>query len=116
MIGFDLQEVERLKNPEKLLEKIATAEEISYIQKFKQDFKMHIAALWACKEATFKALNLSEGEISYKEIELLHLDNGRPKIILHGKAKTHFEKMGLKKIDISISHQKNIVGAVVIVD
>ncbi len=115
MIGFDLQEVDRIQDAEKLLQKIALPSEREYIQKFKCDFKMRVASLWAVKEATFKALDLTEGEISYKEIELCHKESGRPFIALHGKALAQFEKLNGKGIDVSISHQKNVVGAVVVV-
>lgn len=114
MVGFDLQEVERIENSEKLLEKIATEGEKKYIQKFKHDFKMHVASLWAVKEATFKSLNLKSGEISYKEIELCHKENGAPFLLLHGNAQKRFEQLKLSSIEISISHQKSVVGAVVV--
>ncbi len=112
MIGFDIQEVDKIKNGKKLLEKIALESEIQYIQKFKCDYKMRIATLWAVKEAVFKALN--DCVDSYKEIELCHKENGAPYILLHGQTKSNFEKLGGKNIEISISHQKNIVGAVCI--
>ena len=112
MIGFDLQEVERIKNPEQLLEKIALESEIAYIEKFKCDFKMRVASLWAVKEAVFKALDICEGEISFKEIELCHKDSGAPFIKLYSKAS---ELLAGRKIEVSISHQKSVVGAVVII-
>ncbi len=113
MIGFDLQQVSEIRDAEKLLHKIALQSEIEYIQKFKCDFEMRVASLWAVKEATFKALNIVEGDISFKEIELCHSENGRPYLVLHGKALEYFEQHNGKNIDISISHQKDIVGAVV---
>jgi len=113
MIGFDLQEVEKIKDANKLLEKIALSSEIEYIQKFKCDFKMRVASLWSVKEAVFKALDVSDGEISFKEIELCHKESGRPYVKLHGKAKMRFDSFGGETIDVSLSHQKSIVGCVV---
>lgn len=113
MIGFDLQEVGRIKNAEKLLEKIAVKSEIEYIQKFKCDFKQKVAVLWAVKEATFKVLDVFAGDISYKDIILMHKENGAPFLKLSGKAKAQFDRLNAKQINLSISHQKNIVGAVV---
>lgn len=115
MIGFDLQETKKIKDAKKLLNRIALQSEIDYIQKFSQNFKEKVASLWAVKEAVFKALDLSAGEISFKEIELCHKPNGAPFVVLHGKAKQHFKKLNANKIEISISHQKNIVGAVAVV-
>ena len=116
MIGFDLQEVAKIKDTEKLLQKIALDGEIAYIKKFKCDFAVHVATLWAVKEATYKALGVKEGEISYKEIELCHKDSGQPFLVLHGKTKDIFDAHGFKKLDISISHQPSIVGAVVLAE
>ena len=113
MIGFDIQEVERIKDPGKLLEKIALPEEVEYIQKFACDFNQKVASLWAVKEAVFKALDVSEGDISFKEIMLCHKPSGRPFVRLFGNALKRFESLGAKSIDVSISHQKTIVGAVV---
>ncbi len=112
MIGFDLQEVDKIKDPEKLLEKIALPEEKAYIQKFKQDFKMKVASLWAVKEAVFKALELPK-EVSFKDIKLCHKPNGAPFVELLNQALVQFEKLNAKAIYLSISHQKNVVGAVV---
>ncbi len=115
-IGFDLQEVERIENDDGLLHKIALESEIAYIERFKGQKKEKTASLWAVKEAVFKALDVCEGQISFKEIELLHKENGAPYVALHGKAKAVFEGKGLKEIEVSLSHQKSVVGAVVIVN
>lgn len=114
MIGFDLQEVNRIKDAEKLLEKIALDGEKAYIKKFKTDFSMRVASLWSVKEAVFKALDLKSGQISYKEIELCHKENGAPYIVLHEKAQARLQEFGFKKIEISISHQPSVVGAVAV--
>ena len=107
MIGFDLQEVEKIFGVEEaLLNKIALEGEIDYIQKFKCDFTMRVATLWAVKEAAFKALDVSEGDISYKEIELSHKPSGRPVLTLYGKAKARFEALGGKEIDVSCGTRK----------
>lgn len=114
MIGFDLQEVSRIFGVEEaLLKKIALDGEVQYIQKYKSDFTIRVATLWSVKEAAFKALDVCEGDISYKEIELCHKQSGRPYLVLHGKALEKFKQLGGKTIDISISHQKSVVGCVV---
>ena len=114
MIGFDLQEVKRIKNEDKLLAKIALPQEIAYIERFAKQKKEKVASLWAVKEAVFKSLDINAGEISYNEIELCHKANGAPYIKLYGKAKKRFEKLKMSEIEISISNQQSIVGAVVV--
>lgn len=112
MIGIDLQEVEKIKDPEKLLDKIALQSEKDYIAKYKCGFKMRVATLWALKEAVFKALGAREGEISFKEIELVHKESGEPYVNLFGKA---LKCLNGRKVEVSISHQQSVVGAVAIV-
>ena len=113
MIGLDLEHIDRIKEPLKLLQKIATEPEICYIQKFKNQ-KEKVATLWAVKEAVFKSLEICAGDISYKEIELSHLSSGQPKVELFGKAKEFFSQKGATSLEISISHSLDLVGAVVL--
>ena len=110
MIGFDLEHISRVKDEERLLKKIATTDEIAYIEKFKNR-KEKVVSLWAAKEAVFKCLNVESGSFSFKDIELKHLENGAPIIILHGKAK---ELTKGQRVEISLSHTKDIVGAVAV--
>lgn len=115
MIGFDLQEVERIKDAEKLLERIALENEIAYINRFKHVFKEKVASLWSVKEACYKALCTGGEEISFKEIELCHKQSGAPFIKLYGRALEIFKESGASEIEVSLSHQKSIVGAVVLI-
>ena len=110
MIGFDLEHISKVKDENRLIKKIATAEEIAYIEKFKNK-KEKVASLWAVKEAVFKCLNVTNEKISFKDIELGHLENGKPIIILHNEA---LKLVKGKTVEISLSHTKDIVGAVAI--
>lgn len=110
MIGFDLEHIERIKDEDRLLKKIATESEVAYIAKFKNR-KEKAAALWAVKEAVFKCLNVTAEKLSYKDIELSHEENGKPIILLHNEALT---LAAGKMVEISLSHTKDIVGAVAI--
>ena len=116
MIGFDLQQVDKIKNPDKLLGRIGLEGEIEYIKKFPKNFAEKVACLWSAKEAVFKALDFEDKNVSFREIELCHKENGAPYIKLYGKMKEQFERKKAKKIEISISSQENIVGSVVIVE
>ncbi|MBR1890724.1 MAG: 4'-phosphopantetheinyl transferase superfamily protein [Clostridia bacterium] len=115
MIGFDLQETSRIKNEDKLLAKIALESEIAYINRFAKQKKERTASLWSVKEAVFKSLDVCEGDISYKEIELCHKESGAPYIKLYGKALKRLKELGGEKVEVSISHQKNVVGVVAII-
>ena len=111
MIGVDIEHISKVKNIEKLLAKIATENEIAYIARFQNKLEK-VAALWAVKEAVFKALDIEKGEISFKEIELCHKENGKPFVQLFGKAKEHQKGKGM---EISLSHSLDVVVAVAVV-
>lgn len=114
MIGFDLQNTSAVKNGKKLLEKIALPGEVDYINRFPNNFEEKVASLWAVKEAVFKALDIRSGDILFSEVELCHKDSGAPFIRLYGRALKRLKELG-SEIEISISHQKDIVGAVAVI-
>ncbi len=114
MIGFDLEHISKIKNAERLLDKLATSGEKAYIAKF-QNKSEKIATLWSVKEAVFKCLDIKSGEISFQEIELKHKENGKPYVELTGKAKARLNALGAKGVEISLSHSLDLVGAVAII-
>lgn len=111
-IGTDIVEVERFADKEKsFYEKIFTQQEIQYAKKFKS-YSQHFAGIFCAKEAIIKMLGVGLYEINPLEIEVSHLQTGKPIIILTGKAKNIFENQNEKNIEISISHIKNFATAV----
>lgn len=108
-VGIDSEQISRMS--QKLLNRIATPNEIEYVGKFRHA-KPHIASLWTAKEATIKALGKSD--ISFLDIEILHDENGKPSVALHGKAKQQFASMGLTEIEISITHNRHFATSIVL--
>lgn len=116
-VGVDIIEVSRIEDTlsnfsEKFKERIYTSGEIAYCESAKfppQNYASHFAA----KEAVMKVLEIGAGYfagynngVPYKEIEIMHLPSGAPRIVLHGKAKGVAEKKGLENILISLSTLK----------
>ena len=94
MIGIDIAKVDRFDKP--LLNKIALPNEIKYINKTSSQklIKQKIASLFSAKEAVMKALGLGkESGVSFKDIELLHYESGKPYVNLYGKALEQKEKL-----------------------
>ena len=116
--GTDIIEVSRIKESieklgEKFLNKIYTKEEIEYCLSKNNMKYQHFAARFAAKEAIFKAFSSlikNKYEITWKDVEVLNDENGRPYV--------HFlnNNYNIEQIDISISHLKEYAIATCIVE
>ena len=107
--GLDIIEVERIKNSiekysPKFEQRIFTSSEINYC-KSQGDPVKHFAARFAVKEAVSKCLGTGiTGALGFQDMEITHEDNGKPVLNMIGKGKELFQKLELKSIHISISH------------
>ncbi len=108
-VGVDIIEISRIKDAmEKntlFIEKIYTENEIEYLKS--RNFRPeYLAGRFAAKEAISKALGTGIFQYSMKDIEIDRNANGKPVVILKGKAKQIAQKLGEYKIHISISHSR----------
>ncbi|SMC23285.1 holo-[acyl-carrier-protein] synthase [Clostridium acidisoli DSM 12555] len=108
-VGVDILEINRIKDAiEKnsfFLEKIYTQNEIEYLKS--RNFRPEYAAgRFAAKEAVAKALGTGIFQFSMKDIEIDRNANGKPVVVLRGKAKQVAQKFGEYKINLSISHSR----------
>ena len=113
--GIDIIEIARIKNvlykhPKRFLEKIFTEYEINYCR----GRSTQLAARFAAKEAAMKALGTGVRGVGWKEIEVQRLPSGKPFIKLHGRAMERAKFIGVEKIELSISHSKELATAMVI--
>jgi holo-[acyl-carrier protein] synthase len=109
--GTDIIEIGRIKNSiedaktgKAFLEKVYTKNEIEYCESKKKQKYQHYAARFAAKEATFKAISEQINDkysISWKDIEVVNNEQGRPSLNLVGISLKNIEN-----IDLSISHCK----------
>lgn len=118
--GIDLVSISRLqgileKGTSHFEERVFSQNEISYCRKKKNPYP-HFAARFAAKEAYGKAMGLGLGPTGdFSEIEVINNEKGAPLIVLNGKAKEIFEKMGGGKILISLTHDGDSAMASVLV-
>ena len=105
--GIDLLKVERIRRIYKrfsarFLKKIFSNNELAQIEKTKINKLNKIASKFATKEAAAKALGtgFSQG-ISFKNIEVLNLKNGKPIINLNGTAKRKLKNLISSSVSIS---------------
>lgn len=109
--GVDIIEIARITNslekyPGRFEEKIFTPKEIEYCRS-KPAPGRHFAARFAVKEAVMKCLGTGMGPaINWKDMEVTHEDTGKPVLRLTGRGKELFDRLKLKAIHISISHDR----------
>ena len=107
--GVDLAEVDRIKQSverfgDRLVTRIFTDREIAYVERKANRFERY-AARFAAKEAGMKALGTGwHRGIHWKDFEVINLPSGRPTLLLHGQAEKIAEQMGVKTIQLSLTH------------
>lgn len=115
-IGCDVIAIDRIaekiKN-EKFLDRVFTTDEKKYINSHSIQTA---AGIWASKEAVSKALGSGFIKLRYKDIEILHTEQGQPYVNLSKIAKTKMQKLLAKNIKLSISHEGSLAMAFVVLD
>ncbi len=108
-IGVDIIEISRFESKLddlKFLERIFTEHEVDFSEKTKRKAEIY-AGTFSSKEAVSKALGTGVRGFSFKDIEIIRDELGKPQVVLHRKAKALAEELGVKKIFLSISHTDN---------
>ena len=108
-LGVDIAEVRRIQAAIKrrgapFLRRVFTPMEIEYCERFKNKFERY-AGRFAAKEATMKALGTgwSRG-VRWVDIEVVREVSGRPTIVLAGEAGKIADRLGVKRMSLSITH------------
>ncbi|MGI9953168.1 holo-ACP synthase [Moorellaceae bacterium AZ2] len=118
-IGIDIIEIERIEKAldrhPRFLQRVFTSREQAYCRGQRRP-GASLAARWAAKEAVFKVLGLGWGQLSWKDVEIIVGDHGRPQVMLHGRGAEVAREMGIAGIDLSLSHNGNMAVAVAIAD
>jgi holo-[acyl-carrier-protein] synthase len=108
--GVDIVKNERIKkildkNRSSFYRRIFTSDEVEYLDIKNNDFKS-VAGLFAAKEAISKIFGTGIGELSWKDIEILHTDKGKPYIYLNKKLEKKLNELNINAIELSISHEE----------
>ena len=119
-VGIDTIEVGRvrrfLQKQEGLKEKLFSPAEIEYCES-KKSWARSYAARYAAKEAFLKALGAGlVGQFSLRDIEVIKPKLGQPKLILNGQARRVVRRKKIKRIQVSLSHLKQIAIAIVVLE
>ncbi len=120
-VGIDLVQICRIRAAvdrfgSGFLNRVFGKDEIEFCSQRKDPYPC-FAARFAAKEALAKALGtgFSQG-ITMKQICVGKDEKGAPKILLFGKAKEFLISIGVKNIHLSLSHEREMAAAVVILE
>ncbi|NYF88249.1 holo-ACP synthase [Tunturiibacter empetritectus] len=121
-VGTDLIETRRIQESidrygERFLERIFTEGEIAYCVRKKKNAAESFSARFAAKEAGAKALGtgISRG-VTWKELEVRREASGKPTLHLSGRAAELAKAMGVRRVQLSLTHSRELAMAVVVVE
>ena len=114
-VGIDVIEIARIQRAlddfgERFLRRVYTeAERYRYRSRVSE-----LAARFAAKEATSKALGTGIRGIRWREMEILSNPRGKPVLVLHGGAAERARSLGLASFDVSLTHSRTAAMAFVV--
>ena len=114
-VGVDIVEISRIqavleRHGDRFLRRVYTEGELAYAG----GRLSALAARWAAKEATAKALGTGIGDVSFQEIEVVCDARGKPGLVLHGGAAQLAACLSLSKFALSLSHAADYAVAFVV--
>jgi holo-[acyl-carrier protein] synthase len=116
-VGTDVVDLDRfrlaLRRTPGMVERVFTEGERSYALR-KRDPTERLAARFAVKEATMKALGVGLGAFKFHDVEVTKARTGEPSLVLVGRAAELAERRGITAWKVSITHSDLIALAVVI--
>lgn len=118
-VGCDIIEIERIARAikrESFIHRVFTAKEAAYCQSRGHQAAASFAARFAAKEAVLKALGTGLREGSLQEIAVANDALGKPLVQLSGHFAALSRQLGVKNIQISLSHSRDFAVAYVIME
>jgi holo-[acyl-carrier protein] synthase len=120
-IGIDIVEIARVRRlmerwQERFLRRVFTDEELAYADA-RRDPAEHLAARFAAKEATLKALGtgLSMG-VRWREMEVRRVRGQRPTLALSGRTAELGAARGIRRLHVSLTHDGGLAVAQVLAE
>lgn len=114
-VGIDIIEIARIQRSlddfgERFLKRVYTSREIEWYGSRTNE----LAARFAAKEATSKALGTGIIGIHWREMEVLPNRRGKPVLILHDQAAERARQLGLTSFSVSLTHSRTDAMAFVV--
>jgi holo-[acyl-carrier protein] synthase len=121
-VGLDAIEIERIaeaveSHGERFLGRVYTAEERRLALESGEAAPQFYAGRFAAKEAVLKALGTGYAQgLGFRDVEVVRLPNGAPRVVLHGAASERAHDLGITKILVSITHTRSDAHAVAVAE
>jgi holo-[acyl-carrier protein] synthase len=120
-IGIDIVEIARVRRlmerwQDRFLHRVFTDDELAYARA-RRDPAEHLAARFAAKEATLKALGtgLSMG-VRWREMEVRRLRGQPPTLALSGRTAELGAARGIRRLHVSLTHDGGLAVAQVLAE
>ena len=121
-IGMDLVDIPRIARlleaqGERAVARLFSPGEAEYARARAEPAR-HFAARFAAKEAAYKALAGTEDArgIGWRDIEVATAWDGRPLLVLHGRAHARAEALGVVRAHVTLTHADALAGAMVVLE
>jgi holo-[acyl-carrier protein] synthase len=117
-LGIDATDIPRLRETyqkygDRFLRRVFTDAEIAYCLR-RRDPVPHLAGRFAAKEAGMKAIGTGQSQgVLWRDVEVLRR-GGPPRLVFHGAAAGHAERLGVKRTLLSITHSQALAFAEVL--
>jgi holo-[acyl-carrier protein] synthase len=116
-IGSDLVEVPRfrlaLERRPRIAERLFSDEERAYAARFREPVP-HLAARFGAKEAVMKALGVGLWRFAMRDVEVVRLPSGQPRLELHGKAAELATARAVTGWELTLTHSDSMAMAVAV--
>lgn len=119
--GLDAVEIARVRRActrtPGVVERLFTAAERAYCTTSCGDYRFGgLAARFAAKEAVAKALGTGVRGFTWRDVEVVNDELGRPAVRLHGPAAALADRLGVATIHLSLSHTADLALASAILE
>jgi holo-[acyl-carrier protein] synthase len=114
-VGVDMVEIDRIRSVlerhrERFQTRVFTAAELA----ISRNRPHQLAARFAAKEATMKALGTGIRGVGWRDIEVLPDQRGKPLLFLTSRARKRARALGLTSLEVSLTHSREYAVATVV--
>lgn len=120
-IGVDLVRVGRLRSlverhGERARRRLFTSAELAECDRRADPWEC-LAACFAAKEATFKALGTGKiPGMRWTDLQVTRAESGSPAMELAGSARAQAQRLGVERVWVSLSHEAGLACALVVME